>query len=318
MKHKALMIMLVCEAVLLFILVLLTNRFPGFFSSMMAFPFEQIAIGIKALSQTGRVGNGMAAALWVGISLLPLIPALRYRQNKTAVMEKISLYSLSCVLLLALYGMINPHVFCSFIPEAEGEYLAVVKAIIGVSVWSVIILCVVLRIIRMFRLSDKVSLLRYLRMILHILCLLFAAAAVISLGSSLTALSSQKASDNIINALHAVIASTPYVLDIAIIISTLNLFDIVITEDQNGMEGQNEIVRTAEKLSKMCCVALGITAALSAVFNVLQIILMRQLTNVSTTVEIPIISIMFVGVMLLLSRLLVENKQLRDDNSLFI
>ena len=312
MKHKALMIMLVCEVVLLFILVLLTNRFPGLFSSMMAFPFEQIAIGIKALSKTGRVGNGMAAALWVGISLLPLIPTLRYRQNKAAVMEKISLYSLSCVLLLALYGMINPHVFCSFIPEPEGEYLTVVKAIIGVSVWSVIVLCVVLRIIRLFRLSDKVSLLRYLRMILHILCLLFAAAAVISLGSSLTALSSQKVSDNIINALRAVIASTPYVLDIAIIISTLNLFDIAMTEDQNG------IVNAAEKLSKICCVALGITVALSAIFNVLQIILMRQLTNVATTVEIPIISIMFVGVVLLLSRLLVENKQLRDDNSLFI
>ena len=312
MKHKALMIMLVCEAALLFILVLLMNRFPGLFSSMMTFPFEQIAIGIKALSQTGRVGNGLAAALWVGISLLPLIPALRYRQNKAAAMEKISLFSLSCVLLLALYGMINPHVFCSFIPEAEGEYLAVIKAIIGVSVWSVIVLCVVLRIIRMFCLSDKVSLLRYLRMILHILCLLFAAAAVISLGSGLTALSSQKASDNIINVLRAVIASTPYVLDIAIIISTLNLFDIAMTEDQNG------IVNAAEKLSKICCVALGITAALSAIFNVLQIILMRQLTNVVTTVEIPIISIMFVGVVLLLSRLVVENKQLRDDNSLFI
>ena len=88
MKHKTLMIMLVCEAALLFILVLLTNRFPGFFSSMFAFPFEQIAIGLKALSQTGRVGNGLAAALWVGISLLPLIPALRYRRDKAGVMEK--------------------------------------------------------------------------------------------------------------------------------------------------------------------------------------------------------------------------------------
>ena len=175
MKHKSLMIMLVCETALLFILVLLTDQFPGVFSSMMAFPFEQIAIGIKALSHAGRVGNGLAAALWVGIASLPLIPALRYQRNKAAVMEKISLYSLSCVLLLALYGMINPHVFCPFIPGAGNDYLTVVKAIIGVSAWSVIVLCVVLRIIRMFRLGDKVSLLRYLRMILHILCLLFAA-----------------------------------------------------------------------------------------------------------------------------------------------
>lgn len=313
MKHRALMIMLVCEAALLFALVLLTNRFPGFFSSMMAFPFEQIAIGIKTLSQTGRVGNGLAAALWVGISLLPLIPASRYRQNKAAVMEKISLYSLACVLLLALYGMINPHVISPFIPEAGGGYLTVVKAIIGVSVWSVIVLCVVLHIIRMFRLSDKASLLRYLRVLFHILCLLFAAAAAISLGSGLTDTGSQKVSlDNIINALRAMTSSTPYVLDIVIIISTLNLFDIVMTEDQNG------VANAAEKLSKTCCVTLVITAALSAVFNVLQIILMRWLTNVKATVEIPIVSIMFVGVVLLLSRLLVENKQLRDDNSLFI
>lgn len=312
MKHKELMIMLACEAALLFILVLLTNRFPGLFSSMMAFPFEQIAIGIKALSQTGRVGNGLAAALWVGISLIPSIPALRYRRNKAAVMEKISLYSLSCVLLLALYGMINPHVFYPFIPERESEYLTVVKAIIGVSAWSVIVLCVVLRIIRMFRLGDKVSLLRYLRMILHILCLLFAAIAVISLGSGLTASGSQKALDTVINVLRAVTASAPYMLDIAIIISTLDLFDIVMTESQNG------IVNAAEKLSKICCAVLGITTALFAVFNVLQIILMRWLTNVATTVEIPVISIMFAGVVLLLSRLLIENKQLRDDNSLFI
>lgn len=318
MKHKTLMIMLVCEAALLFVLVLLTDRLPGLFSSMMAFPFEQIAIGIKALSQTGRVGNGLAAALWVGISLLPLIPALRYRQNKADVKEKISLYSLSCVLLLTLYGMINPHVFCSFLPKTEGEYLTVVKAIIGVSAWSVIVLCVVLRIIRMFRFGDKISLLRYMRIVLHVLCMLFSAAAVISLGSGLIDSGSQKALDNMINVLRAVVASTPYVLDIVIIISTLDLFDIVMTEDQNGMEDQNGIVGAAEKLSRICCTALAITAALSAVFNVLQIVLMRWLTNVKATVEIPIISIMFVGVVLLLSRLLVENKQLRDDNSLFI
>ena len=112
MKRKTLIIMLVCEAALLFILVLLTNRFPGLFSSMLAFPFEQIAIGLKILSQAGRIGNGLAIALWVGISLLPSIPALYYKQNKAAIKERITLFSLSCVLLLALYGMINPHAFC--------------------------------------------------------------------------------------------------------------------------------------------------------------------------------------------------------------
>ena len=314
MKHKTLIIMLVCEAVLLFILVLLTNRFPGLFSSMLAFPFEQIAIGLKTLSQAGRIGNGLAIALWVGISLLPSIPAIHYKQNKAAIKERITLFSLSCVLLLALYGMINPHVYCSFIPEAKIEYLAIVKAVMGGSVWSVIVLYVVLCLIRMFRTGDKISLLKYMQLLLHILCLLFAAVAVISFGSGLTASfgASQKALDNMIDLLRLTAASVPYVLDIAIIMSTLNLYDIVMTEDQDG------IVNAAEKLSKICCIALGITTALTAVSNVLQIILMRWLSSVAATVNIPIGSIVFVGIVLLLSRLLVENKRLRDDNNLFI
>ena len=314
MKRKKLIIMLVCEAVLLLILVLLTDQFPELFSSMFAFPFEQVAIGLKGLSQLGRVGNGLATALWVGISLLPLIPAFHYKQTKAAIKERITLFFLSCVVLFALYGMINPQVLCSFIPEAKNEYLTIVKAIMGVSVWSVIVLYVVLRLIRMFQSGDKVSLLRYMQMLLHVLSLLFIAAAVISFGSGLTAsaAASQKVLDPMIDLLRRAAASVPYVLDVVIIISTLNLFDIVMTEDQNG------IVNAAEKLSKICCVALGITTALTAFINILQIILMRWLSNVATTVDIPIISIVFVGIVLLLSRLLVENKRLRDDNSLFI
>lgn len=314
MKRKKLIIMLVCEAALLFILIMLTNRFPELFSSMFAFPFEQVATGLKGLSQLGRAGNGLATALWVGISLLPSIPALHCIQNKAAIKERITLISLSCVLLFALYGMINPQVFCSFIPEAKNEYLTIVKSIMGVSVWSVIVLYVVLRLIRMFQSGDKVSLLKYLHLLLHVLCLLFTAAAVIYFGNGLTSSSgaSKKALDNIIHILSLIVVSVPYVLDIAIIISTLDLFDIVMTEDQNG------IFNAAERLSKICCIALGITTALTAVFNILQIILMRWLSNVATKVNIPIGSIVFVGIVLLLSRLLVENKRLRDDNSLFI
>ena len=314
MKRKMLIIMLVCETALLFILVLLTDRFPELFSSMLAFPFEQIAIGLKVLSQMGHVGNGLAIALWVGVSLLPSIPAFHYKQNKPAIKERVTLFSLSCVLLLALYGMINPQVFCSFIPEAKSEYWAVVKAIMGVSVWSVIVLYVVLRLIRMFRSGDKVSLLRYMQLLLHVLCLLCTAASVISFGSGLTAsaAASQKALDPMIDLLRRTAASVPYVLDIAIIISTLNLLDIAMTEDQNG------IVNAAKKLSKLCCIALGVTTALTAFMNILQIMLMRWLSSVATTVDIPIFSIVFVGIVLLLSRLLVENKRLRDDNSLFI
>ena len=45
---------------------------------------------------------------------------------------------------------------------------------------------------------------------------------------------------------------------------------------------------------------------------------MPGLTDLNVTVDIPVVSIVFVAVILLFARLLVENRQLREDNSLFI
>lgn len=314
MKRKTLITILICETALLSILVLLINRFPELFSSMLAFPFEQIALGLKALSQTGKAGNGLATALWVGISSLPLIPALRCKGNKDAVKEKIALYVLSCILLLSFYGMVNPTLFCPLIPEGENELLAVVKAVFSVSIWSIVVLYIVFRLIRLFRSGDKGHLLGYMRNLLQILCVIFLATAIISLETDLAAAiaSPQKALDRVMNLLRLFAAFVPYALDIAIIFSALDLLEIVATEEQNG------IVPAAEKLGKICRMALGIATALTAVLNVFQIALMRWLSNVTAAVSIPITSIVFTCIVLLFSRLLAENKQLRDDNSLFI
>ena len=246
--------------------------------------------------------------------MLPIIPALRYERDKATLMERIVLYALSCVLLLELYRMVNSQVFFSLISVTKSEYLAVVKAIIGVSVWSVIVLYIVLRLTRLFRSGDKASLLRYLRGLLYVLCLLFTAAAVVPFISGImTSIgTSRKALDSAIDIVRMLVVFVPFVLDLAIIMRALDLLDIAMTDNQNG------ILNAAERLSKICCIALGTTTAITAVFNVVQVILMRWLSNVATTVDIPIISIVFICIVLLLSKLLVENKALRDDNRLII
>ncbi len=94
MKKKSLFIICFCAAVLLTLLVVLTKYLPNLFSSLMAFPFEQIADGIGLLSKAGRVGNGLAAAVWIGISAIPAIIALRYKKGKETVLERVSLLSL--------------------------------------------------------------------------------------------------------------------------------------------------------------------------------------------------------------------------------
>ncbi len=313
MKRKSLMILLVSVAGLFIVLALLPDRFPVVFSSMLAFPFEQIALGLKALSQAGAFGNGIAVSLWIGMSLVPAIFALFYRE-KNAWPERVALFVLSGVLLPGLYGMVNPHVFSALITDTEQVYLPAVKAILGISVWSVAILYVVLRLIRLFLSSDKASLLRHLRVLLYVLCVFFTASAVFPLAKGLVGLvgSSSEVLDGVINVIRLIVAAVPDALVVAVVIRVLDLLEIAMTEEQEG------IVKASERLSRMCCIALGLTTALTAAFNVLQVVLMRSLSSVAAQADVPVINIVFLAIVLLLSRLLVENKELREDNSLFI
>ena len=77
MKRRTLILILVLEAVLIAGLVVLTRLFPDLFTSVFAFPMEQIAAGLNALADTGAVGNGAALVLLAAIALVPSVFALR-------------------------------------------------------------------------------------------------------------------------------------------------------------------------------------------------------------------------------------------------
>ena len=305
MKKKSLFIICFCAAVLLTLLVVLTRYLPNLFSSLMAFPFEQIADGIGLLSKAGRVGNGLAAAVWIGISAIPAIIALRYKKGKETVLERVSLCVLSGTILLALYGMVNPRFFRPALSEGFSEYSKLIKVIFGVSIWAVVVLCIILRLIRLFRQGNKEQLFKYMQ---TVLC-----AAVSLVNGVISMLASpQTGIDQCFGVVLLAAELIPYLFDIAIIIRVLKLFEIASKDEQDG------IVEAANRVSSICCVALGLTAAIKAAANIIQIAVMRWLSNINVTVDIPIISIAFTVMILLFSRLLIENKKLRDDNNLFI
>ncbi len=340
MKKITLLITCFCTAALITLLVVLTKHFPNLFSSIMAFPFEQIGCGLGILSKTGSVGNGIAVAVWIGVSAIPAIIALRYRKGKETLPERAALYVLSAVILLALYGMVNPQLlqprlssmtdpqllrsglsditdpqfYRSGLSESFPEYSRVIRAMLGACIWAVAVLYMILRLIRLLRLGNKEQLLTYLRKILYVLCILFTGAAAFSFTNGAIALTgtAQAAADTGFGAFRLMAELVPYVFDLIIILRAVDLLGIAGDEEQDG------IVESTGRVSRICCFALGITTALTAASNLLQIALMRWLSNVSVTVEIPVISIAFTVMILLFSRLLMENKRLRDDNSLFI
>lgn len=314
MKKKTLAIIFSFEAILLAVLVVLTKQFPNLFSSVMVFPFEQIAVGFAFASEAGWLGKGMAVALWFGISAIPAILALCYQRNKETRWERLSLFVLSGVTFLALYGMMNPQVFRPDISGNFYEYTKLIKSVFGISIWSVVVLYVTLRLIRLLRNGNKEQLLKYLRTILYVLSLLFTAVAATSLTNGIMTLieASSTGIDKAFGALRLIAELIPYLFDIAVIMRVL---DLLKTAEK---ENQDSITAAASRVSSICYAMLGITTTITAVSNIIQIVFMRWLTNVSVTVDIPIISIVFIVLILLFARLLIENKRLRDDNSLFI
>lgn len=314
MKQKSLVILLGCESLMLTALAILTNFFPTIFSSMLAFPFEQIADGLRFLSQIGRIGNGLAIALWVGVSLIPTILALKMERSRETAKERIVLFLLSAVMMLALYGMVNPGLFRPALLDGQKEFIPMMKAMLGVTIWSVIVLCVIFRLLRMFIGEDTNKLMQYLKVLLYLLCIFFTAVIFAACSSELIAYlkDAQGSLAVVFSVIRFLVLSVPYAFDVVITMAAIALLNAALSKEQSGM------VESAEKLSRICCMVLGITTASTAGFNLLQIALMRHLPNIAVNVDVPVVSIAFTLIVLLVSRLLIENKRLRDDHELFI
>ena len=81
MSRKKLFAILAAESVAIIALYVLTARMQETFSAIYNFPFEQIGLGLRALHGLGGFGVGAAFALWIGFSLLPMIPAVCGRRK---------------------------------------------------------------------------------------------------------------------------------------------------------------------------------------------------------------------------------------------
>ena len=313
MSRKKLVLIMIAAAVLLGALALMTDLFPAWLSSILAFPLEPVSLGLKALAETGRIGNGAAVMLSAALILLPLFFALRLR-GKDKRPEAISLVMLSGVILVALYGAWNPGAFRNRLFSQTEEYVSALHMTLSLSVWVVVILFFVLRLIRLFRAGHRAQLLRYFRCLLYALCIVLSAGFAGSLVSGIVKLFKglPTPEDTALHVLELLVSLAAFLLNVAVAFRMLDLLDTAATEEQEGLP------EAASRLSRISCTALACTVFFTAALHIIRIALFPNLTDIKATAEVPLASIIFVVVILLLSRLLTENKELRDDNSMFI
>ena len=313
MKRKKLVLLMILAAILLGALAVMTNLFPEWLSSILAFPLEPISLGLNALAAASRIGNGFSVMLSAALVMIPLLFALRLRGDDK-IPEKIALLLVAGMILVALYGARNPGAFQNpHISGSEG-YNKMLLMIFSLSFWVMIILFVVLRLIRLFRAGHREQLLRYLRWLAYATCILLAAGSAFKLADSVMKVikGMPTAEDTGLFILKSVAALASLLLNLAVAFRMLDLLDITATEEQEGLAD------AASRLSKISCIALACTVAFTALIHIVQLFLITALTDVKANADLPLSDIVFVLVILLLSRLLVENKQLKDDNSMFI
>ena len=80
----------------------------------------------------------------------------------------------------------------------------------------------------------------------------------------------------------------------------------------------DQVVAAAEKLSKLAAGSLILITALNGAFNLVQLIFAKSIRSINSVVPIPLFSIAFVLAAVILSQYIKENKQLQEDNDMFI
>ncbi len=322
MRHKTFYIFLGCEAVLCILLYAAREALPGVFTAAMAFPFEQLGLGLRTLSLSGNVGNILSIILYSVTCLVPVFMLLKLRRRRKLQNEDMLLAILSILLFVVIYFMVNPGLLSTCLGTVAGQSIG--KALLGGMVYSVLLGYVILRVLRLFFAADTGRLQKYISMLLFVLNILFVylafGAGFGSLMDSFDALRTgntgheqQLGMSYVFLILKYVVNVLPYLLDILVIFAVLSL----LKELSNNRYSEASVI-AAEKLSHLCGVALAITVISNIIFNLLQLVFIKMLLVVNGTVQIPLLSIAFVLAVLLLAQFIKENKQLKDDNNMFI
>lgn len=316
MKRKA-FLLLSLEALACAAYVLLGQALPSLFGTLVTFPFKQIGLGLRALSLAGSAGNAAAIGLYILFCLLPAGLLLLHKKRHC---EDLLLVLLSVVLFPVMYMMVNPQLLSSWLGQVYetmgGELLCLVT-------WSILVGYGLMTVLRKSFSAQQPRLADYMRWLLAVYC----AALVFGVfGNGLDSLLTNMDAFRQANSgsgglsltyaflvLQFLVNSLPNVLFCGILLDACALLELL------QSEGYTEtLIAAAENLSRRCGRMLMLVVLSNVCFNVVQLLFIRNLRNVSTVVRMPLDILLLVVGMLLIARFIRSHKALLDENDSFI
>ena len=311
MKNKFLLAALGAEA----LLCVLFCALGGSADAVLSFPLAPIGGWLRRLSLSGSLGNGLATAIYVILCLFPAALFLFRRMKGKRYPEDLLLLAASAALFYSLYLLINPAL-------GEARYSLMAKPALNGLVWVLIAAWLVLALLRL-AFEDKRGAEKCGKLILfalsavYVFCLFYqypaeAIGEITVLNAANTYHSELKLSWFVI-VLRTLAAAIPCALSLFALYLSRLLLDRA-TEDRYS----EQTLTLSGRLARFCRAALTADVLLCAGVYLLQIVLAPKLRSISFDVKLPVSSVAVALAALLLSRLLGEGKQLKEDNDLFV
>lgn len=313
MKQKTVSIFLAVEAVLcLAVYAPLAYSADG---NLTDFPFLQIAELLMKMSLSGGAGNVFAIVLYVLVSLLPclmLIPVF-LKKRKFKLDDALAVFT-SALLFIALYLMINPlYISQHFIDLKSG------RSALCLLILMSLISCAAIRLFRAYLAAGA----EYLKRQLSILLVFIAAALVFALCGvgfanliisiqnvriSNTAFSSELFPTYVMLCAEYLISAFTVVVELIIV---FRIREILKADTE-------EKIALADKLAVFCTKAFSVSLLATLAFCVVQAVISPYLAVSFYKLNLPVGQMVVILIVLIFSRLIAENKKLKDDNDLFI
>jgi len=279
----------------------------------LAFPFAQIGDGLRGLSLASPIGNIAAIALYVLISMLPVIYFLLRLVRKSFRVEDLILLAMSALLFLVLYRMINPGLLTSMIPSASaGQSLDLMKGAWCLTFDSVLAAYCVVRLVR----SSHSRMIMTFRSIQGVLMLINLILIFGILGSELSILlrnlTGQPTSGFELIVLFF-LSQIPTIL--TLIVLTKAYF--VVDEIKCDLFSPTTLAESAAltRMAALAIVGIMISVVLK---NGYQLIVSNRLADITFVLYLPLTSIVAVLMVYFLSSLLAQSRKLQQENDLFV
>jgi hypothetical protein len=299
-----------------------------------SFPFYQIALGLRALSLSGSLGNAAALALYVCLCLLP-VGFMLYRRRKAMSVPADWLLPLGSFLLFyGLYTMINPGGTLSVLdwPQDSLKGDLFIAALLGGVIYSVAAAYVILSALRRFSLSGTERLTKYLKLLMAVVCALLVFNLAYTLPTELiAALRSAGPQDisvldyyslmstyvrepfSVFTILQCLVNYLPAFLEILVLFAALDLVGALETDAYSDVS-----VAAAGRMSDLCGRVVAVIMLSNVILNVLQLSAAKSLASIKFGLSLPLDSIILVLAAMLLAKYFQRGKELKDDADMII